>query len=187
MPHAFDARILDRVRPAEERVGRVAFVGNITPDHRERMEFIDALSREVEVDFFGHGADRFPSDSPLRARARGPVWGDDLYRVYADYALVIHKNIDIAGRSASAKRLFEAAGVGACVLTEDSDDLGVLYAPGAEIVTYTNVGDCIEKARELLADPERATRLGQAAQRRTLAEHTYRSRVDQVLSLVARQ
>jgi spore maturation protein CgeB len=184
MPHAFDARVLDRVRPAEHRTSRMAFVGNITPDHRERAEFLDALSRVIEVDFYGLGADFLPPDSPLRARAMGPVWGDDLYRVYAKYALVVHKNIDVAGTSPSAKRLFEATGMGACVLTEDNRELSELFEPGSEVVTYRTTDECIVKARELLAPSSDAYLIGRAGQRRTLEQHTYTRRVQRLLSLV---
>jgi hypothetical protein len=181
LAHAFDRRILERVPPGEQRRPRVAFAGNLSRAHGERTAFLDGLARQVEVDLFGLGVEHTPEDSPLRGRYHGPVWGNDLYAVYGSYALVIHKNIDVAGTAASAKRLFEATGMGACVVTEAGDDLHELFRPDIEVVTYSSFEECVEKVRYLLAHPSEAMAIGRQGQRRTLAEHTYEHRVDQLL------
>ena len=185
MPHAFDVRIHDRVAPrVGGRVRRVAFVGALSAAHRERVGFSDALSREVEIDFFGSGADLLPRDSPLRARVHAPVWGTDLYRVYGSYALAVHKNSEAAGSSASAKRLFEATGMGAAMVAEDDPWLPRLFDPASEIVTYDSVASCAETITHLLADEAAVTSVAARGQRRTLHDHTYEARVRQFTRLV---
>ena len=184
LAHAFDRRILQRVPVASERIPRVAFVGSLTSDHADRIAFLDALARRVEIDFYGRGVEYLPSDSPLRTRYRGPAWGDDLYSVYGSYLVVFHKNIGVAGTSASAKRLFEATGMGACVIAETSDDMPSLFQPEHEIVTYSSFDDCVEKIASLLAHPQVALQIGQRAQQRTLTEHTYARRVQQILHYI---
>jgi spore maturation protein CgeB len=181
LAHAFDRRILQRVPVATERIPRVAFVGSLTSDHADRITFLDALARRVDVDFYGRGVEYLPADSPLRKRYRGPAWGDDLYSIYGSYLVVFHKIIGVVGTSASAKRLFEATGMGACVMAEASDDMPGLFQPEHEIVTYATFDECVEKITDLLAHPEIALQIGQRAQQRTLAEHTYARRVQQIL------
>lgn len=181
LAHAFDRRIVQRVPVAAERKPRVAFVGSLTSDHADRITFLDALARRVDVDFYGRGVEYLPSDSPLRKRYCGPAWGDDLYTVYGSYLVVFHKNIGVAGASASAKRLFEATGMGACVIAEASDDMPSLFQPEHEIVTYASFDECVEKIAYLLGHPQVALQIGQRAQQRTLAEHTYVQRVQQIL------
>ena len=68
MHHAFDGRVLSRIAPSHGRRPRVAFVGNLTRDHRERIRFLDEFSRRVELDFYGLGVELLPLDSPMRAR-----------------------------------------------------------------------------------------------------------------------
>ncbi len=182
MAHAFDRRVLDRVTPRVERLPKVAFVGNLTKDHGERIGFLDELSRCVSVDFYGGGVEFLPDDSPLRRTARGPAWGDDLYRVYGDYELVIHKNIDVAGEAASAKRLFEATGMGATLLVEDGSGLADLFELGSEVLPYRDLGEAIALAKSALDDQAASRRVGGAGQARTLGAHTYDARVAQFLS-----
>jgi spore maturation protein CgeB len=184
MAHAFDERILGLVEAPSERRRAVAFVGNLTRAHGARIEFLDALSRAVEVHFYGDGIDLLPSDSPLRRSARPSVWGLDLYRIYASYAVVVHKNIDVAGPAASAKRLFEATGMGACLLAEESAELPGHFRPGQEVIPYRTVAEAIDGARALLSGPALAENVGRAGQRRTLADHTYPARIRQLLGLV---
>jgi len=183
MPHAFDRRVLDRVRPSAQRIPRSVFVGNLTSDHAARIQFLDKLSRQVEMDFYGTGVEHLPADSPLRRTAHGPVWGDDLYRVYGHYSAVIHKNIDVAGPSASAKRLFEATGMGAVLITEDSPDLVRLFEPGTEVLTYRGDSEAASKVRAVLSDQQSASQIGHAGQARTLRDHTYEARVRQLRAL----
>ena len=185
MPHAFDGRILERVPRSSDgaRLQRVAFVGNLSRAHQQRVEFFDALSREVEIDFYGTGKEELPVDSPLRAHFHGPAWGDDLYRIYGNYALVVHRNIGTAGTSASAKRLFEASGMGACVITEADAWLPQLFQPDHEMATYETIEGCVETVQGLLSTPIDLASIAGRGQARTLRDHTYEARVAQVLAL----
>ncbi|MGH7889424.1 MAG: CgeB family protein, partial [Thermodesulfobacteriota bacterium] len=186
LPHAFDHRTLQRVPSFAERIPRVAFVGSLSRNHVDRIRFLDSLSRHVEIDFYGHGLDFLPQDSPLRERYYGPAWGKDLYAIYGSYPIVIHKNIDMAGKSASAKRLFEATGMGACVVTEAEDDLGDLFQPEREIVTYSSFEECVNKIKYLLDNPKEAFQIGKQAQARTLKDHSYERRVQQILNYMSK-
>jgi len=181
LPHAFDPRILERVGQAERRLSRAAFVGSLSSAHQHRISLLDALSRRVPVDFYGHGAEFLPEDSPLRRSHRGPAWGDDLYSVYGSYLVVVHKSADAWTSFTSAKRLFEATGMGACVVTEDTDDLQRFFEPGVEVITYATPEECIERVEHLLKNPDEARRIGQRAQERTLGGHTYRQRVRELV------
>lgn len=180
VPHAFDKR-MSSAAPSAARTQRVAFVGNLSKDHRERTRFLETLAGAVELDLYAPSIDMLPQGSPLRARYCGPAWGRDLYRIYGSYAVVVHKNVDVAGEAASAKRLFEATGMGACLVTEMSDDLGQLFQPGAEVLTYSSVDQCVAILRGLLDDPTLALRIGKAGQARTLRDHTYTARVDRII------
>lgn len=182
LPHAFDHRILQLIPSATDRLPRVAFLGSLSRYHTERIEFLDSLSRHIKIDFYGHGLDFLPNDSPLRTTYHGPAWGRDLYAVYGSYPVVLHKNIDMAGQSASAKRLFEAAGMGACVVTETGEDLGALFQPEREVVTYSSLEECVDKIKYLMENPKEALQIGRMAQNRTLGDHTYEHRVQQIVN-----
>lgn len=182
MPHAFDQRILDKVSLPTEKIPRVGFIGSLSESHLERILFLDQLSRQVDIDFYGSGVDLLSKDNPLRQNYYHSVWGEELYKTYASYLIVIHKNIGIAGRSFSAKRLFEATGMGTCVVTEASDDTRELFKADEEIVTFSCLEECVEKIKYLLNHPQKAIEIGKKAQQRTLSEHTYANRVQELTS-----
>ena len=181
LPHAFDHRILQLVPDATKRISKAAFVGTLSHRHTGRIKFLDALSRHIELDFYGYGLDLLPKDSPLRATYHGPVWGKDLYTVYGSYDVVIHKNINMAEKSASAKRLFEATGMGACVVTESDETLEALFRPGHEIISYSSFEECVDKIKYLLNNRHEAIQIGRNGQDRTLMDHTYERRTQQLI------
>jgi len=80
----------------------------------------------------------------------------------------------------SRLRDIEAPMLGACYLTEMAPGLGDLYEVGAEIETYRNAGELIEKAKQLKADPRKRLRLRQGGQRRALAHHTIEKSVARI-------
>lgn len=67
-------------------------------------------------------------------------------------------------------RLFEAAGCGTPILTDDWDGLASLFRPGAEILVVRDSKDVLEALRSL---PEKQrSDIGQAARAQVLASHT---------------
>jgi spore maturation protein CgeB len=82
-----------------------------------------------------------------------------------------------------ATRVFEAAGAGACILTDRWEGLDLFLEPEKEVL---EAGDGGEVARQLGAlEPERARAIGEAARRRVLAEHTYAHRAEQFEQVLA--
>jgi spore maturation protein CgeB len=81
-------------------------------------------------------------------------------------------------------RLFEATGVGACLLTDAADNLHELFEPGREVATFRDAAECRARIRELLADEPVREAIARAGQARCLAQHTFRHRaprLDQLL------
>ncbi|TIL52207.1 MAG: hypothetical protein E5Y81_25025, partial [Mesorhizobium sp.] len=70
-----------------------------------------------------------------------------------------------------ATRVFEAAGAGACLITDAWLGVELFLAPGEEILVARDGNDVTEILRTLT--PQRARAIGASALRRVLAEHTY--------------
>ncbi|HSY14329.1 MAG TPA: glycosyltransferase, partial [Verrucomicrobiae bacterium] len=68
-------------------------------------------------------------------------------------------------------RVFEAAGAGACVITDDWEGVGTFFEPGCEILVARNAGDIVDLLRTV--DAKLAREMGDAMRRRALLEHTY--------------
>jgi len=81
-----------------------------------------------------------------------------------------------------ATRVFEAAGAGACLITDAWEGLEQFLEPGSEVLV---AHDGAEVAAQLAAlDPDRARRIGEAARARVLVEHTYLHRAEQVETIL---
>jgi spore maturation protein CgeB len=79
-------------------------------------------------------------------------------------------------------REFEAPMSGALYLTEDQPELAEYFEPGAEVLTYTDKFDLLEKARYYLAHQEAAERIRRAGLRRARAEHTWQHRFTELFA-----
>jgi spore maturation protein CgeB len=77
-----------------------------------------------------------------------------------------------------ATRVFEAAGAGACLITDEWDGIDCFLEPEKEVLVAHDGSEVAEHVKSLT--PERARELGQAAKRRVLAQHTYDHRAEEV-------
>jgi spore maturation protein CgeB len=68
-------------------------------------------------------------------------------------------------------QVFEAAGAGACVITDDWDGIGQFFEPGEEVLVAKDGDEVVDLLRSLTW--MRAEKVGRAAQQRALWEHTY--------------
>lgn len=75
-------------------------------------------------------------------------------------------------------RIFEAAGAAACIITDQWNGIEAFLEPGSEVLVARN-GDEVAAHLDSLS-PESAQRIGLAAQRRILADHTYAHRASEL-------
>ncbi|WP_338552276.1 glycosyltransferase [Paenibacillus sp. KS-LC4] len=90
------------------------------------------------------------------------------------------------GRSINP-RTYEIAACGAFQLTDIREDLPRYYTPGLEIETYQDAGELAAKIDFYLENEEARSRIAVNGLRRTLKDHTFRSRVVQLLQLITEE
>jgi spore maturation protein CgeB len=81
-----------------------------------------------------------------------------------------------------ATRVFEAAGAAACLITDEWEGIERFLEPGREVLV-ANDGAAVARHVEALS-PDMARRIGEAACRRVMAEHTYAHRAAQLEALL---
>ncbi|WP_207481463.1 CgeB family protein [Arenibaculum pallidiluteum] len=79
-------------------------------------------------------------------------------------------------------RVFEAAGAGACLVTDAWEGIEMFLEPGTEVLVARDGAEVAAHVEALT--PERSRRIGEAARRRMLAEHTYAHRAGEVVALL---
>ncbi|HEX8136038.1 MAG TPA: glycosyltransferase [Pyrinomonadaceae bacterium] len=123
-------------------------------------------------------------DERLHTRVHPPIFGVAMFQQLHDSKVALNTHIDISPLSASNMRLFEATGVGTCLLTDWKANQSELFEPDVEMISYRSSEECIEKVRYLLDHDEERRQIALAGQRRTLACHTFAQRAEQLDALV---
>jgi spore maturation protein CgeB len=142
--------------------------------------------RETPIEFYGYGAGTLDRGSPIVARHHGEVWGMDMYRALASSRMTLNRHIGVAENNANNMRLYEATGVGTLLITDQKDNLGELFEPGKELVTYRSKEEAAELIRYYLEHPGEAEDIARAGKKRTLSEHTYEQRMIELNAILKR-
>lgn len=171
-PLGFDARVLECV-PPQEKCRDVVFVGGLGDAHAERTEFLEAVARRVPIHVWGYGHESLSPQSPLLDNFHGQAWGLDVYRHFRSARVVLNVHSPWAEGYANNLRLFEATGIGTCLLTDSMANLGEYFEPGREVYAYSNADECASLIRYALEHESEREAVAAAGQQRTLRQHTY--------------
>lgn len=186
---AFDDRVPANL-PDDPPRHDVTFVGGFAPSHPDRIAWLERLLGEMDITIFGYGAEQAPDTSSVRRHHRGHAWGWGMYEVLRGSRVTLnrHARIDVRGRVtthlANNMRLYEATGVGTCLVTEHKENLSGMFEPDREVITYADDVDCIEKVRYLLDHEEERAAIARTGQLRTLRDHTYTIRMLELLDIL---
>lgn len=182
---AFDERILELLGQIDKDI-ESSFVGGITRHHGNAIPLLDYVARNTDIRVYGYGARDLPRSSPVRKIHRGEVWGLEMYRTLARSRVTLNRHINVAENNANNMRLYEATGVGAMLLTDHKDNLHELFDMGSEVVTYSSKEEAAEMIRYYSDHPSEADAIAQAGQARTLREHTYALRMQELVPRLKR-
>jgi spore maturation protein CgeB len=154
------------------------FMGNRLPDREARVD-----------EFFFRAAALCPD---ARFALGGEGWGDRAIPANVEYlghvptarhnevnagarlVLNVHRDSMVRNGWSPATRMFEAAGAAACQVTDAWEGIEEFFEPGTEILVAADAEGVAQLVRE--TGDEAALRIGAAARRRAVAEHSYDGR-----------
>ena len=160
----------------------LAFIGHRLPDREKRVD-----------DFFFRAAELAPD---LRFILGGEGWGGKTLprnvRWIGHVATHRHNVVNCSARRvlninresmanvgfSPPTRVFEAAGAGACLITDQWPGVDQFFVPNREILIASTAEEIVEHLRRLSAEDCRL--IGHAMRRRAYLEHTYELRVKKV-------
>jgi spore maturation protein CgeB len=175
------------VVPEARFEGDLAFLGNRLPDREHRVD-----------EFFFHAAELLPRHTfllggngwadramPPNVRYVGHVYTKDHNAFNCSPKIVLNVNRASMARYGFSPptRVFEAAGARACLITDAWVGIEMFLDPGSEVLIARNGAEVAELMQTIsTAD---ALRIGAAAHRRIIGEHTYAHRAAQVDAVLA--
>jgi spore maturation protein CgeB len=169
--------------------GDLGFLDNRLPDRQAQVEefFLTAADRSPSSTFVLGGSGWDDEAMPANVRYVGQVFEFDHNAFNCTPRAVLN-----VSRISTAKfgfspgtRVFEAAAAGACLVTDEWDDIEMFLEPGREVLVARDGAEVAAHLDRLTLG--RAIEIGCAAQRCVLAHHTYAHRAAQVDALLDRR
>jgi spore maturation protein CgeB len=164
----------------------LGFLANRLPDREARVDqfFFAAAASAPHSTFVLGGSGWADKAMPANVRYVGHVYTRDHNVFNCTPRAVLNVSRDSMARYgfSPATRVFEAAGAGACLITDDWAGIDLFLEPDREVLVARDGAEVAGRLQSLTAADAR--RIGAAAQRRILAEHTYSQRADLLESLL---
>jgi spore maturation protein CgeB len=166
----------------------LALLANRLPDREQRVEefFIRPAASLLEHRFLLGGSGWQDKPMPSNLRRIGHVGTADHNAMNCSARAVLNVNRDSMAETGFSPptRIFEAAGAGACLITDAWTGIELFLAPGSEVLVARDGRDVAEILSGLSRRTAKA--IGQRALVRVLANHTYACRAKQVHLLLRR-
>jgi spore maturation protein CgeB len=163
------------VPPEARFVADLGFLGNRLPDREARVEefFLRPAALLPRHDFLLGGNGWHDKPLPPNVRALGHVYTADHNAFNTSCRAVLNIARESMARYgfSPATRVFEAAGAGACLISDCWEGVETFLEPDREILVAADGAEVAAHLADLT--PERAREIGAAARQRVLDAHTY--------------
>jgi spore maturation protein CgeB len=185
--NALDPHTHYPVAPDPRFESDLGFLGNRLPDREKRVEefFLNAATQTPGKSFLLGGSGWADKAMSQNVRYAGHVYTRDHNAFNCSAKAVLNVNRESMARYGFSPptRVFEAAGAGACLITDAWVGIEQFLEPGEEVLVAESGRDVAEILSALT--PRRAASIGRAALRRVLSEHTYAHRAVEVERAIA--
>ncbi len=128
----------------------------------------------------------WPLEKTFCQKVKPPLFGHQMLQSLSNYQIALNYHNKHTGDNACNMRLFEATGVGCCLLTDHKSDICSIFEPESEIVTYKTPSEAIDKAKYLLNNLKTAQEIAKVGQKRTLTHYTSEKQVEQLVYKITR-
>jgi spore maturation protein CgeB len=185
--NALDPATHRPVPPEPRFEADVSFLGNRLPDREGRVDefFLRAAEQAPARSFLlgGNGWDGKAMAPNVRWIGHVGTESHNALNCSALAVLNVTRDSMVANGWSPPTRIFEAAGAGACLITDAWDGIDDFLDPGAEVLVARDGAEVADHVKDL--DRERGRTIGAAARERICAEHTYAQRAEQVEAIFA--
>lgn len=164
----------------------LVFVGNRLPDRERRVEdfFLRAAELSPECKFILGGEGWGNKKLPSNVRWIGHVGTGDHNRVNCSARMVLNINRESMADVGFSPptRVFEAAGAGACLITDQWTGIDAFFEPGNEILVVGSAEEIVHYLRTV--PPRKAHKIGEAMRVRALHDHLYVQRAQEAMEIL---
>lgn len=179
----FEPQILSSLHE-EGKIYDVSFIGSLIPKiHNDRVVLLEEVCRKVNsIKIWTPNINQFSKNSPIRKAYAGEAWGRSMFQLLHDSKITINHHGSIPPY-ANNMRLYEATGVGTLLITDWKKNITDMFEPDKEIVVYRTPEECTELVQYYLEHDKEREAIARAGQERTLREHTYYHRMEELMEI----
>jgi len=149
---------LGKAVDGESKIYDVVFIGQWTPQHRQRNEIISHVVEMSKRLGFSFGlflaADPRILPPNVAEMNQGDRWGIDTYKILRQGRIVLNAEIDMAKGDAGNHRFFETLTVGSFLLTENQSNITDYLNPGYDLETFSSLAELEAKIVYYLKNDE---------------------------------
>ena len=184
--NALDTATHFPVEPNERFASDLAFLGNRLPDREARVEefFLKPAKANPDKKFILGGSGWGDKHMPENVNYIGHVYTHEHNAFNCTPKAVLNISRESMARYgfSPATRVFEAAGAGACIITDYWEGIDFFFEPDKEILVAKDGAEVAAILANLTG--EKAKAIGEAAYKKVLAAHTYNHRAEQLEQLL---
>lgn len=173
------------VEPVERFRADLGFLGNRMPDREERVwEFFFNAAAGLPGKRFLLAGNGWDNISMPNVTWVGHVFTRDHNAFNSTCLAVLNVNRSSMARYGFSPptRIFEAAGAGACIITDEWEGIDMFLEPGTEVLVASSGAEVAEHVKQLT--PEKASDMGRRAFKRIMERHTYSHRARELDSIL---
>ena len=167
----------------------LVFAGHRLPDRERRVDefFFRAAELAPELKFVLGGEGWCSRKMPANVQWIGHVRSSDHNRINCSAKMVLNINRDSMANVGFSPptRVFEAAGAGACLISDAWLGIGDFFDVGSELLVAHDANEVVNLLRSY--SKSRCEAIGAAMRVRALREHTYSTRALHFDQIIARQ
>jgi spore maturation protein CgeB len=178
--NGFDPETHHPVKTDQAFTADLSFLGNRLPDREDRSDefFFKPAAALLNKRFLLAGNGWGDKAKPTNVNYLGHLYCSAHNSFNCSALAVLNVNRDSMAKYgfSPATRVFEAAGAGACLISDCWEGIEEFFEPGKEILIAKSGDEVVEILRSLT--PNHACSIGKAAYRRAKRDHTYSQRAE---------
>ncbi len=182
LPLAFDSESFNSRFKGRDSMP-ILFVGNNLGDRR--IGFHDLI--QPLMDRFGSNVHIFGRNWPpgMGCSLHGELPRERLAGAYGscDLALGLHRDAQRNVDCSLNLRVFEALGLGALLLSDDTEGIQRLFSPGRDLVVSADPAQTVDLAEYYLREKDERQKIAGRGKAKVLTEHTMRHRAQKILDV----
>ncbi|BCW37339.1 hypothetical protein StoSoilA2_33950 [Arthrobacter sp. StoSoilA2] len=189
LPFAAQPRIHKPLRDSQSDVGNVAFAGQYFahkfPERRDQMNLLFPPSAELGLSIYSRalgGDANYAFPEHYAQFVVGSLPYAAMVRAYGHHKVFLNVNSVPQSKSMCARRIFELSSSKTAVVSVESEAIAGAYAAD-EVFTVRTQSEAKEILGRLVGDHDFRERATHKAWRRTLQQHTYAQRMQQIYSM----